>query len=170
MSDPDKPTLARHDLWTGLALALLGLATAEESWRMPRLEERGIDPWTAPGIVPGVLGAALAVLGVVLALRAAKEVRAAPAARPVRIFGEGDARRRFLVALALNLVYACLLVGRIPYAAATAVYVFAFMAVFGLEPRRPGVLARLAVFGLVTAAATAGVIYLFETLFLVRLP
>jgi hypothetical protein len=170
MPDRDTPTLSRHDLWTGAVLTLLGLVTAAESWRMPRLEERGIDPWTAPGIVPGVLGAMLALLGIVMVRRALGEIRQDPGRPPVRIFGWAEGRRRFLVALALNLVYALLLVGRMPYWAATALYVFTFMAAFGLEPSRPGAAKRALLFAAITAAATAGIVTLFETLFLVRLP
>lgn len=170
MDQHETPTLARHDLVTGAILGLLGVVVAVESWRMPRLEERGIDPWTAPGIVPGFLGVALAVLGAILALRGFREWRAAPHAPSVAVMGSGDGRRRFVVALILNLVYAVALVGHVPYWMGTAGYVFVFMAVFGLAPGEPGVLRRAALFATVTAAATAGVVHLFETLFLVRLP
>jgi hypothetical protein len=160
--------LARADLWAGIVFALVGLVLAIESWRMPRLEERGIDPWTVPGIVPGLLGCALAVLGAVLAVRGWNHSRGQR--QHVSIFGTGDARVRLATAFGLNLAYALLLVGRLPFWLATFAYLAVFMGVFGLKPRVPGVAGRAALILAVVTAATAGVVYLFETLFFVRLP
>jgi hypothetical protein len=160
--------LARADLWSGIVFTLVGLAFAIESWRMPRLEERGIDPWTVPGIVPGLLGTALAVLGLMLAVRGWNDSRGQ--SRHVSILGTGDARIRLFAALGLNLAYALLLVGRLPFWLATFAYLVGFMGVFGLKPRIPGMAGRVALILAVAAATTAGTVYLFETLFLVRLP
>jgi putative tricarboxylic transport membrane protein len=160
--------LARSDLWSGVVFVGVGLGVLVESWRMPRLEERGIDPWTVPGLVPGVLGLVLAVLGAVLALRGWRESRGQT--DHTSIIGRGDARIRLVTALGLNLVYALLLVGRLPYWLATFVYLAAFMAIFVLEPRRSGAAKRALLILAVATAMTAGTVYLFETLFLVRLP
>lgn len=167
MSAPDqpKPALARYDLISGIVLALFGAFIAIESWRMPRLEERGIDPWTAPGTVPGVLGVALAILGIVLAIRGRGGL-----GQPADIVGTGAGRTRFVLALALNLVYALALIGRLPFWLATFLYLTAFMFIFGLEANRPGALMRGLMIVIVAGAATAAVVYLFETLFLVILP
>ena len=158
----------RTDFWTGLVLAAVGLAFAVESWRMPRLEERGINPLTAPGIVPGVLGAALLVLGLILALRSHDDSRGQIGL--AAIIGTGHERLYLAVALALNAVFALVLVGRIPFWLATFLYLTAFMGIFGLEPGRAGWPKRAALILAVAAAVTAGIIYLFETLFYVRLP
>jgi hypothetical protein len=170
MADPaasERP-LAWADLWSGLVFTLVGLAFAIESWRMPRLEERGIDPWTAPGLVPGLLGSALALLGILLAARGWTESRGQP--RHVSILGTGHARVRLATAFALNLTFAVLLVGRLPFWLATFVYLAVFMGVFGLKPRNPGLAGRAAPILAVATATTAGIVYLFETLFFVRLP
>lgn len=160
--------LARSDLWSGIAFAVVGLAFVVESWRMPRLEERGIDPWTIPGLIPGVLGVALATLGVVLAIRGWRESRGQT--HHISIIGTGDARIRFVTALGLNLAFALLLVGRVPFWLATFVYLTVFMAVFVLEPQRSGAAKRALLVLAVATAMTWGTVYLFETLFLVRLP
>lgn len=165
--------LARADLVTGLVLLALGLATAVESYRMPRLEERAIDPWTAPGIVPGMLGVIIAVLGIVLALRSVA------AGAFTLNFDTGDdpaevraARFRFWLCLGLCLIYAIGLVGRVPFWLATALFVFAFIAAFewkGSDDRRARAI-KLAIAAAIAAATAIVVPFLFETLFLVRLP
>jgi putative tricarboxylic transport membrane protein len=165
--DP-RAAASRADFWTGIVLAALGLFFAVQSWRMPRLEARGIDPLTVPGIVPGILGVALLGLGLILAFRGADDSR--PRVALASIIGVGDERVRLIVALAINLIFAIGLVGHLPFWLAAFLYLVVFMAIFGLEPGRPGWLGRGAMILAVAAATTAGIVYLFETLFLVRLP
>jgi putative tricarboxylic transport membrane protein len=158
----------RTDFWTGLVLAGVGLAFAIGSFQMPRLEERGINPLTAPGIVPGVLGATLFLLGLMLALR-----RHDPRRERIglsAILGTGNQRLNLVVALVLNVVFALVLVGRLPFWIATFLYLAAFMTVFGLEYRRDGWRKRAALILVVSSGITAGIVYLFESLFYVRLP
>jgi len=165
--------LAKADLITGLVLTAFGAAAAFESYRMPRLEERSIDPWTAPGIVPGILGIIIFVLGAALALRS---VAAGAFAAKVEV--EDDpaevraGRFRFWLCMALCLIYAVGLVGHTPFWLATLLFVFSFIVSFewkrGDSPRSRGVKLALAA---VIAVVTAGFVpFLFETLFLVRLP
>jgi uncharacterized membrane protein YhaH (DUF805 family) len=170
MSDPTtsgRPP-ERADFWTGLVLSGAGFLFAFESWRMPRLEERGIDPMTVPGIVPGVLGVTLFVLGLVLAFRRPSDDR--PHVAMSDILGTGNGPARLAIALALNLVYALALVGHLPFWLATFFYLITFMSIFGLAPREGGAAKRAAIILAVSAAATAGIVYLFDTLFFVRLP
>lgn len=165
------PTLARHDIWSGLAFTLVGVAFAVESWRMPRLAERGIDPWTAPGVVPGFLGVILAFLGAVLLMRGLREwQRVGANAVRVQIFGSGDGRRRMFFTLALNIMYALVLIGRTPFWLATFGYLVAFMVLFGLDPPRGDAVKRSAIFVCVAALSTLVIVVLFQKLFLVRLP
>lgn len=165
--------LARADLITGLVLTALGAATAVESYRMPRLEERSIDPWTAPGIVPGMLGIIILVLGIALALRSvaagALTVNAPSDADPAEMRA---ARFRFVLCLGLCLVYAVGLVGHAPFWLATGLFVFTFIAAFEWRPedegRARGI--KLAVASVIAVATAVVVPFVFETLFLVRLP
>ncbi|WP_137046095.1 tripartite tricarboxylate transporter TctB family protein [Pseudolabrys sp. FHR47] len=165
--------LARADLITGLVLTALGAATAVESYRMPRLEERSIDPWTAPGIVPGMLGLIILVLGAALALRSvaagALTAKAAPDTDPVETRA---ARFRFVLCLALCLVYAVVLVGHAPFWLATGTFVFTFIAAFEWrasdDSRARSI--KLAIAAVIAIATAVIVPFVFETLFLVRLP
>ena len=53
------PAMVRADLLTAIVFIVLAAAMLYGSWTMDRLEVRRIHPFTAPGVVPGLLSAAL---------------------------------------------------------------------------------------------------------------
>jgi putative tricarboxylic transport membrane protein len=166
--------LVRADLVAGVVLLVFGLAVLAEAWGMPRLEERNINPWTAPGIVPGMLGIIIAVCGAVLALRslAAGALHARSGNTPEETAEARASLWRLAICAALCVGYAVVLVGRLPFWLATAAFVFAFVAAFEWSGDDGGAArVRKLVAAAAVAAATAIVIpYSFEYLFLVRLP
>ena len=150
--------LRTADFWFALILTAFGAAAVVESWRMPRLTELGVHPMSAPGLTPGVLGLVLAGLGLALLARSARG--RAPAAE-----GEGG-WDRLAITLALCLVYAAILLGRLPFWFATALFVGGFVLAFTWRGRLGAVLAAT-----VLALATAAMVsVLFQQVFLVRLP
>ncbi|MBX3603148.1 MAG: tripartite tricarboxylate transporter TctB family protein [Rubrivivax sp.] len=169
------PADRRGDLWFSLLLTALALAVVIESWRMPRLENLGVHPMSAPGLTPGVIGLVLLLLGLLLLVRSLRERRAAAAraaasaapAAPAATAASGDGARA-LLATVLCLVYALGLLGRLPFFWATGLFVFAFVVAFAFERARPwrtlGGAAAMALFSAVS------VTLLFERLFLVQLP
>ncbi len=144
----------RSDLVQGAIWALGGGAIVYASWTMDRLERHGAALYTAPGLVPGLLGLVILVLGVVLALRK----RTAQAAAPMRVSNTP-------LVLILCLGYAVGLVGRVPFWLATFIFATTFIAIFEYPSRRG--MAMAPVYG---AATSLIVTYLFESVFLVRLP
>jgi uncharacterized MnhB-related membrane protein len=151
---PEARPSARADLaWSAFWLALGGLIVVE-SWRMDRLEKLNINPYTVPGLVPGLLGAMILVLAVALALRSLRR-------DDVQSVSDEAHWGRFALAGALFVIYALGLVSRVPYWLATFVFVAGFIAIFQ----------RRIVFALVAGACTsAAVTFLFQSVFLVRLP
>ena len=125
------PTGARADAVTGVVLVVLGAAVAVESWRMPRMAEFGSSVWSGPGVVPGMIGLALAAMGAVLFLRARPGLSRARGAAP-----EPGATRRVLVTFGLCTGFAAGLVGLVPFAIAAFAFVLAFIALFDREDRR----------------------------------
>lgn len=121
---------------------------------MDRLERHGAALYTAPGLVPGLLGLVLLILGLVLTGRSR-------AALPPEAQGWSNTP----LVLVLCLGYAAGLVGRAPFWLATAVFVTAFIALFEYPARRRMALAPL--YGALTALLVS---WLFESVFLVRLP
>lgn len=173
MREPS-PVSARADLFTALVLLALSAGVLLESLAMPRYEERGVNPFSVPGLVPGVLGLALLVLAGLLLLRSLAALR--------RGAGQAEEEAPGLLGVAggldaallafLTLGYGGLLVGRMPFRLATFLFVFLFIAVFERNlPATPRQRAGRLLFALAQAAAVAlGVAYVFEDVFLVRLP
>lgn len=158
--------MARADRITALVFIILGAAVAYGSWIMPRLENRGIHPASAPGLVPGILGVALVACGLLLALR---RPHAATAGETVL---HGFEAKRLAVVLVLTLGFTFGLVGMVPFWLASAIFVFAFIVVFDcLVTEAPKPLLRTLVLAAVVALAAGGAVTLiFEKGFLVRLP
>jgi hypothetical protein len=159
--------MMKADLVTGLTFVALGIATVVESLRMPRFADLNVNPYTAPGIVPGLLGAALALLGALLSLRAAAPRRA----------HEGEeatdhAWPRVGAAFALCMVYAGLLVSRIPFQFATFLFILAFILTFELWDGnlRARWLRRTIIAVGIAALISFGISYVFRAIFLIRLP
>ena len=172
----ERPAGARADLPFGLFWTALGLGILLESWRMDRLEAQGINPYTAPGLVPGLLGAVLAVFGLILARRAwlgrpPRGGGASPAAEEAPM-GRAEPWRVAL-ALALCLGFGLGLLGSgVPFPLAAGLFLFLAVFLFELpDRRREGTVARGALSALAVAAgASAAITFAFQELFLVRLP
>jgi hypothetical protein len=168
------------DVLTALGTIILGGVILSESLRMPRFEHLGSNPYTAPGLVPGFLGVILLLLGIIMLVRdlqaaarpaaAGAEVTAEAAVQPAGLHNEGT--RKLVLTLILTLGYAAVLVGRLPFAWATGIFVFLFILVF--EVHNGGTAAkmlRVAGIALFEAMLVAvGVTLIFERIFLVRLP
>jgi hypothetical protein len=177
VTDPTPPGgraagMPKADFVTGLVLVALGIATVVASLEMPRFEERHVNPYTAPGLVPGALGAIILALGAVLVGRAARaggwRLRATDATGSFKDPGLG----RLALAVALCLIYAGGLVGTLPFWLATLVFVTAFVILFEwpLATNRADRLRRLVFAPALAAVISAAVTLLFQYVFLVRLP
>jgi hypothetical protein len=169
--DRPDPVRIRADLITALVLVALGIAVTYFSWTMDRLEVRRIHPATMPGLVPLFLGVALTLSGALLALRSYRQDVAGSGAALLRVIVSWPAMR-VLVTLGLALVYTLLLVGRMPFWLASALFVATFIILFEtVLADRPGSLTRTLIWAvLVALGAGLGIHYVFGQIFLVRLP
>lgn len=161
----------RADLITALVLVGLGLAVIYLSWTMPRLEARRIHPATIPGLVPLMLGVMLSLCGALLGLRSLRLEAQGGWSGLARLFTTQQARR-VLAVLALALVYTLVLVGWLPFWAASMIFIFGFILLFEVYlTDAPISLWRSLPWALAIAIAGGGGIYLaFARIFLVRLP
>jgi hypothetical protein len=164
---PSARATVKADVVTGLIFVALGVATVVESLRMPAFVELHAEPYTAPGMVPGLLGAALALLGTVLSTRA---VATLPRAQD----GDGADHDwpRIGAAFALCMGYAGILVSRIPFELATFLFILAFILTFELwdERLRARWLRQATIAVAIAASISFGISYVFREIFLIRLP
>ena len=162
----------RADRWFGLLWIVLGAAIAIESWRMDRLEQQHINPLTAPGLVPGLLGLLLAVFGVALLARR-KAVSVVGDAPEEDADGTQAEPWRVALAVSLTLVFGFGLIGTgLPFWLACFLFVFLAIVLFEWRERRAaGTLARgVIVAALVAAGSAAAITFVFRDVFLVRMP
>lgn len=139
---------------------VLGAAIIVGALQIDRLEAQGVEWFAAPGLLPAILGLLIGLCGVWLSLRA---WRTTPAAER----GAGHWGRVALT-LGLCLGFAVLLVGRgLPFGIAAGLYLFAHIALLQWPER--GVRC-LPVAAAVALGGGLAVPYVFEQLFLVRLP
>lgn len=168
----DGGQMVRADLLTGLVLLVLGALIVWWSWEMPRLEVRRIHPLTVPGLVPGILGLALTFCGAVLALRSLHVLRDIAGWRRFGAMFVSPEAARVVVAAALALLLPLVLIGRMPFWAATGIYVFVFIVAFEQGFRvTPHPWWRTVLTAALQAVIVAGAVTLvFRYGFLVRLP
>ncbi len=171
MEPQERVVRARADLLTAVVLVILGLLVFYLSWTMPRLEARHVHPATIPGLVPMLLGAALTVCGAFLGLGAWR-IRAPNGWRALGLVLLTRQAMRVVAVLALALVYTLVLVGWLPFWAASMLFVFSFIFLFEVVLTRELThVLRSVLWGLTVAiVAGAGIAYVFERIFLVRLP
>jgi hypothetical protein len=165
----DERPSARADALSGAIWLALAAAIVAGSWQMDRLERQGVPWFAAPGLVPGILGVLIA--GAALLIVGRSLVRLTRGDSPGSLAPQ--AAGRTALTLALCLAFAVGLVGHgIPFGVAAALYLFAHIFLLQLPERRAkGEVARGALVALAVAIGVAlAVTFVFQSLFLVRLP
>ena len=71
---------ARADLFCAALLVVFGAAVVVGAWNMDRLQNQGATLYSYPGLVPGLLGAAIALMGAMLGGRAVAQGAFSPSA------------------------------------------------------------------------------------------
>ncbi len=163
----------RSDFLSAIGWMGLGIAILIGSVTMDRLQNQDINPYTIPGLLPGLLGIAMTILGALLAARSwrphlfASASSAAPANR-----GE---QKRLLLVLGLCLAFGVGLVGHgLPFWFAAAIFVT--VAIVSLQYRErqssgePLSLRRFITAATIGLGAGIAITVVFQEIFLVRLP
>jgi hypothetical protein len=158
------------DLVTGAVWLAVAIGIVVGAWRMDRLEHLATTVYTMPGLVPGLLGVAIALMAIILMVRALRAGARADARLPqIRLADHW----RLIVALVLSIGFAVALVGRgLPFWLGAAIYTSAMVFVFQYADRkRTGTLVRGAAFAAVFGLVSGLIIHFtFRDVFLVRLP
>lgn len=161
-----KPS-ARADLVSGGLWVVIGAAIAVGSWRMDRLASQGVEWFTAPGLLPGILGVAIVLAALLVVVRALRS------ATYSKVQHEESHLGRAALTLVLCLGFAIGLVGHgLPFWLAAGVYLFLHIFLLQLPERRAaGEVGRgAAVAAAIALGAAVGISLIFQEVFLVRLP
>ena len=170
----DELITPRGDLTDAACWIVLGIAILVGSITMDRLEQQHINPYTAPGLLPGLLGIMMILLGGILALRSLRR-GALHLAPPLPDAHDRERWRRIWVVLALCLGYGVVLIGHgLPFWLASTIYVTASILIIrrmSHDPadrrQTPKAWAKALTIGLTSSVVTHLV---FQEFFLVRLP
>lgn len=168
----DRRPINRTDLIAGLLVICLGMFALIGSWQMPRFENRGADPFTIPGLTPGLLGIIITGLGLMLLVRAMRGYHVTGGGKPTITQWSQSSALRTIFTVAAVIIYASLLFGRMHFVLATTIFIFAFS--FGAEwinnERKHSIPVTAALSLVLSVCAAFAIHYVFTSIFLVRLP
>lgn len=166
--------MSKGDFLTSIGLFIFALAIIILSLQMPRYEGLGVESYSVPGIVPGLLGIILLILSIILLIRSIKRkgYRLGMSTQMVKKYITDDSTRNFLITLILCLAYGVFVLKRIPYVLATGLFVFFFVIIFEFRPRENISSQKRTILASFIEAffVSVGITLVFRYLFLVDLP
>ncbi|MCD6122026.1 MAG: tripartite tricarboxylate transporter TctB family protein [Spirochaetales bacterium] len=165
--------MPKADFATSIFLIVFGGAILYFSIKMPRFAERHVSPYSAPGLVPGLLGIIIGSLGIILLVRSIirKGYKLNLNSKTLKTFFTDQTTIRILYSIVVSVAFWVLL-GRIPFIVVTALYVIAFIIIFEYKRNERlctqwKTLLSAVIVGVLTSVI---VTYTFQYLFLVNLP
>ena len=120
------------DFVASIVLMAFGIWILVHSLQMPRFENLEANPFSVPGIVPGLLGIIIFLLSLAVFLRSLKQKghRLAIDTAVIGNFIQDASMQRMLITILICGVYGLGLIGRTNYYAATFLFVLAFLLLF----------------------------------------
>lgn len=166
--------MAKADFVTAIILVVASVTILVLSIQMPRMEEFGANPYSAPGIVPEFIGAILLLLSSILFGRSVirQGYRLDLKTGTFRDFFNNQSVRRIFLTILLSLIYGMGLLGRTPYVIGTFLYVTCFVFLFEYQPGTSlGAQKKSLIFAIIQGVLVTGAVAaVFRYLFLVKLP
>jgi hypothetical protein len=166
--------MPKADFVASILLMAFGLWIVLHSLQMPRFENLGANPFSVPGIVPGILGIIIFLLSLVIFVRSLRNggYRLGIGRRTATDFFQNADMQRMLLTTVICTIYGLLMIGNLNYYLATFGFVLAFLLLFQYRPSE-GIAAQLKLLfaSVLQAGLTAAVVgAVFRYLFLVDLP
>jgi hypothetical protein len=166
--------MPRADFVTSILLMAFGIWIVVHSLQMPRFENLEANPFSVPGIVPGLLGVVIFILSLVVFLRSLKQNghRLGINATVVGNFVKDASMQRMLITILICSVYGLGMIGSVNYYVATFLFVLAFLLLFQYrQAQKNQAMGKLIAVSVLQALLTAGAVgAVFRYLFLVELP
>jgi putative tricarboxylic transport membrane protein len=171
MEDRNMP---KADCVTAIILIGFGVWIVVHAIHMPRFQEFGANPFSVPGIVPGILGSIITVLSLLVFIRSIRKrgYRLGITGAVVKNTIQKPSFIRMMATCLICVIYGLGMVGYINYYLATFLYVLMFLVLFQLDRLKPIFVQHKMLIGALTqsilVAAAVGAV--FRYLFLVDLP
>ncbi len=167
--------MPKADFVVSILLMIFGVWIVIHSLQMPRFQELEANPFSVPGIVPGVLGTIIFILSLTVFIRSLKQggYRLGINRHTLQDFLRDTSTQRMLLTTAICIVYGLVMIGHMNYYLATFVFVWCFLLLFQYRFSENVIVnkQKLLITSLVQAALTAAVVgAVFRYLFLVDLP
>ena len=165
--------IPKADFYTSIILVAFGITVLILSIKMPTLAEQNKNPYAAPGIVPGFIGAVIAILSSIMLVRSIRKRghKEKISAASIKGFFFNESTARILKTIFLCVVYS-LLLGHLPFILLTALFIFAFVLTFeySFKESFQSQLKKVAMAALLAVLTSLSVYGVFFYLFLVNLP
>lgn len=166
-------SMAKADFITSVILTAFGIAVVVLSIQMPTMADFNQSKFSAPGLVPGFIGAMLTLLSLSMMFRSIKRrgmMEIVPKGSLKELLAQ-ESTRRIMKTLGLCVLYA-LLLGKLWFPIPTFFFIFIFIMLFeydfkaAFSPQRKKVLVAF----IIALLSTILVTLVFQGLFLVKLP
>ncbi|GAB4221651.1 MAG: tripartite tricarboxylate transporter TctB family protein [Spirochaetales bacterium] len=165
--------MPKADFYTAIVLMVFGVLVLILSLQMPTMAEQHKNPYSAPGIVPGLLGATIAFLSAIMFVRSIRKGghRKQITGEAVKGFFTHESTNRMVKTILLCVLYT-LLLGRVNFVLLTALFIFVFVLIFeySFSHSFRSQIRKVLVAAILSVTTAATVYGVFFYLFLVNLP
>jgi cobalamin synthase len=165
--------MPKADFYTGIGLMAFGILVLILSLQMPTMAEQSKNPYAAPGIVPGLIGAIITFLSGIMFFRAIRRGghRKQITGEAIKGFFTHESTNRMVKTVLICVLYS-LLLGHVNFILLTMLFIFVFVLTFEYSFRESfRTQARKVLMAAVLAIITSSAVYgVFFYLFLVNLP
>ena len=166
--------MPKADFVVSILLMCFGVWIVIHSLQMPRFDEVGANPFSVPGIVPGILGIVIFILSLVVFIRSLirKGYRLGLNRQTLKNFLQDASLQRMLLTIFICVVYGISMIGSLNYYLATFIFVLVFLILFQfLDAENVTAGGNLLILSILQAVLVAGIVgAVFRYLFLVDLP
>jgi putative tricarboxylic transport membrane protein len=169
----NEKNLVKADFYTSIIMMAFGIAVVVMALQMPTDFGRGSDLHSAPGVVPVLLGAIIAVLSFIMLIRSIVRTKGQVgiSTTSFRAFIKDNTTFRIFSTITLCLLYFFLL-GNLPFMLLTFLFIFVFIIFFELD-LKVHIKSQIKIFvkaAIVAVCSSVAITMLFEQMFFVRLP
>ena len=166
----NEKSLVKADFYTSIILIAFGITAITLARQMPPIPR---DPYSAPGVLPTLLGIIIASLGFVLLIRSIIRTRGkvGVSGSSFKAFLKDPSTSRMLITILLCISYVVLL-GKLFFPLLTFLYIFVFIVIFEYDRNTPlkAQKKKLLIAVIVGICSAIAITAVFEYLFLLRLP